>query len=372
VATLHITNGSSAGDKLQTFVDGPVILMADVLHEGPAPRVDDDRWYETRARFLGGADRGRVDEIREGLAAADRAVRDAVARGDEITLWFEHDLFDQLELIRVLDMIVRLKPDATKATDVGAGVSRPVADVGAGVSRPVADVAAGLSAPVAGVGAGFSRPVFLICIDRFPGVDRFVGLGQLEPAQLATLYPSRQPVTGAQVALASAAWDAFRAPDPRALGALATGLKSGDGALPFLGPALLRFLAEYPSAATGLTHTETLALTALAERGPLSAGALFGATQRRESSPFMGDSTFFDIVAALASARVPLVSTDSPPERVAPHARVASISDAGRDVLAGRADHVALNGVDMWRGGVHLNGGGPPWRWDAGRETLVS
>ena len=46
---------------------------------------------------------------------------------------------------------------------------------------------------------------------------------------------------------------------------------------------------------------------------------------------------------------------------------------AGRDVLAGRRDAVALNGIDEWRGGVHLVGRDrSPWRWDARAQTLVS
>jgi len=41
-------------------------------------------------------------------------------------------------------------------------------------------------------------------------------------------------------------------------------------------------------------------------------------------------------------------------------------------VLAGEADHVALNGVDRWIGGVHLAGPDSPWRWDEGTEGIVS
>ena len=50
-----------------------------------------------------------------------------------------------------------------------------------------------------------------------------------------------------------------------------------------------------------------------------------------------------------------------------------SMTDAGRGVLAGRDDAVALNGIDEWRGGVHLVGADrSPWRWNPERETLVS
>jgi hypothetical protein len=40
-------------------------------------------------------------------------------------------------------------------------------------------------------------------------------------------------------------------------------------------------------------------------------------------------------------------------------------------VLAGQADQIALNGIDRWIGGVHLQGHHVPWRWDDGTETIV-
>jgi hypothetical protein len=39
-------------------------------------------------------------------------------------------------------------------------------------------------------------------------------------------------------------------------------------------------------------------------------------------------------------------------------------------VLRGEADHVALNGVDRWVGGVHLRGDRPSWRFDEGTESV--
>ena len=49
-----------------------------------------------------------------------------------------------------------------------------------------------------------------------------------------------------------------------------------------------------------------------------------------------------------------------------------SVTEAGRRVLDGAADHVELNGVDRWIGGVHLVGREVPWRWDDGVEAIVS
>jgi hypothetical protein len=332
VSTLHITNGDSAGDKLRRIVKGAVTITADPLHEGPAPPLDGDAWYDVRARFLASDGDTTHEEIKNQLAAWDRAILDGYHAGD-IVLWFEHDLFDQLALIRTLDLLARQNVDTTY--DTGSRVS-------------------------------------LICIDTFPGVERFVGLGQLTPDQLAELIGTERPVTSEQYALAFRAWEAFRSPDPSEL--LAIAVKADPWrTLPFLRDALLRFFAEFPSAANGLSRTEELALRALRE-GPLDGGAIFAATQEQEPRPFMGDTTFFGIVRRrLASARVPLVTIPSGLEELDLRSHVFAITDAGREVLAGRSDHIALNGIDLWRGGVHLFGGDTsPWRWDARSETLVS
>src|SRR5215213_1430359 len=128
MSSLHITNGDCAGDKLRRIVNGRVTITGDVLHEGPVPAIDGDAWYQTRGRFLAGAHGLSAEEIARDLARWDQETVAAVSRRDTVVLWFEHDLFDQLLLIRTLDMLVRLKPDATT--------------------------------------------VSLICIDRFPGVER--------------------------------------------------------------------------------------------------------------------------------------------------------------------------------------------------------
>ncbi len=351
--TLHITNGDCAADTLRLIVEGPVTIMADVLHEGPCPPVDGDAWHELRARCLAGPGRP-ADEVKASLAAGDRAVLDACtgrttvsAERHDIVLWFEDDLFDQLAIIRTLDL-----------------VGRALSDPASGGSKEPA----------------LHRPrVSLICIDRFPGVDPFYGLGQLTADQLATLAGTGATVTAGHYTLAADAWRAFRSPDPLELQQLAFGLSAahvpvseGGPALRFLADALLRFFAEYPSVVNGLSRTEELALTALLD-GPAAGGALFGAAQSREARPFMGDTPFFDILERLASARVPLVTVEARPDGADLRQARIAITAAGRDVLAQRADHVRLNGIDVWRGGVHLTGSErSPWRWDTQRETLVS
>jgi hypothetical protein len=45
-----------------------------------------------------------------------------------------------------------------------------------------------------------------------------------------------------------------------------------------------------------------------------------------------------------------------------------TLTELGRDVLAGKADRVEVAPVDRWLGGTHL-GGERDWRWD-GRALL--
>jgi hypothetical protein len=40
-------------------------------------------------------------------------------------------------------------------------------------------------------------------------------------------------------------------------------------------------------------------------------------------------------------------------------------------VLDGEADHVDLNGIDRWLGGVHLQGKKALFRWDRGAFRIV-
>ena len=324
--TLHVTNGDCAAEIIRRVVADPVVIAADVLHEGPAPPVDGDAWHAVRGAFLGD---GQGEAISEQLAATDRAIV-AAARGGRVVLWFEHDLFDQLALIRVLDLVAGVKPRAA-----------------------------------------YDAAVSLICIGRFPGVEPFIGLGQLSTEQMATLVGTEHPVSDGQFALATEAWAAFRSPDPRRL--LAVAADAGRcRPLPFLRDALLRFLAEFPSVSNGLSRTEQLMLGALRD-APLDAGRLFGDTQAREPRPFIGDWTFFDNVKRLAASAVPLVTVDGGYAGQDLRGHAVAITDEGRRVLDGERDHVSLNGIDLWRGGVHLAGRDrSPWRWDAERETLVS
>ena len=72
----------------------------------------------------------------------------------------------------------------------------------------------------------------------------------------------------------------------------------------------------------------------------------------------------------MAHARIPLLDLARADRPVDRHTGL-RLTDAGAQVLAGVADHVTLNGIDRWIGGVHLHGDHAPWRWNDATEAIT-
>ena len=324
-AYLHVLNGDCTADGLRgSGVPGDLAVWADVLWSGPLPDTDDpEAWRRARAGHLTGSS---VPEYEQ----ASSLMRDWDApltrwrEYREVVFWFEHDLFDQALLVRHL-----------------AGFSKQGAEPG---------------------------QLSLICIDHFPGVEPFHGLGQLDGAQLLSLFPHRRPITAPQLELGRQAWEAFTAASPTRLQGLAD---PGSSELPFLAGAVRRYLEEYPALDTGLSRTERTILEALAQ-APSSPASLFLTVQNREERIFMGDLSFLEILQGLAHPDASMIQLTVEPSAATLPPGTAAITPLGRQVLAGEVDRVALLGIDRWYGGVHLQGRVVAWRWDARRACVVA
>src|SRR5881398_1516240 len=100
---LHVTNGESAGNTLrQTSLGGAVLPWQDVLHEGPVPAGSRAELLRVRAGFLSACGWGSKPSILSSLQRRDRQLLQALQGGQQVVLWFEHDLYDQLQLLDVL------------------------------------------------------------------------------------------------------------------------------------------------------------------------------------------------------------------------------------------------------------------------------
>ncbi len=188
-------------------IQGTLSIWADPLYEGPVPGgISDAELLDVRGRYLAGpadvtfaAWRGSDPSLDPANDLCEwRAVIERHESYDELILWFEHDLFDQLNLIQLLPWIRQRLPP--------------------------------------------TKPVTLVCRGSFPWRPDFKGLGELTPDELASLLETRQRVSDQQFGLAERAWHAFREPTPEALDSLR---RTDTSALPFLAAAITRFLQEY-------------------------------------------------------------------------------------------------------------------------------
>lgn len=243
---------------------------------------------------------------------------------DELILWFEHDLFDQLNLIQLLTWIREHLPP--------------------------------------------TKPVSLICIASFPGRPDFKGLGELTPDELASLVETRQRVGRGQYDLAERAWLAFRAPTPDAFDALR---QDDTSALPYLAPAISRFLQEYPWTRDGVSRTERRLLE-LADGDGIALSKAFPRMHDGEKVYYVTDASLAALAETLSRAVPSLLTLDlsTVEEGRVLQGRVA-LTDAGRSVLSGELDRVTTCGIDRWLGGVHLHSGVRLWRWDDTRQRIV-
>jgi hypothetical protein len=247
---------------------------------------------------------------------------------DEAILWFEHDLFCQINLTYLLDWFSKQSMGKTRLS--------------------------------------------LICVGEFPGVEDFRGLGQLTGEQLASLFDRRQEVTDAELSLAARAWAVYCSTDPEEISRL---IDEDTSAMPFLGHALPLHLLRFPSVKNGLGRVENTALEMIS-RGAIGFKSLFARFGKAEPVYGMGDSQFWCALKRLGEARDPLITISAPADDKAAlklnryHNASFELTQTGRAVLAGERDFIEINGIDIWLGGVHLVDG-ELWRWDKQQGRLV-
>ena len=220
--TFHVLNGDSTADSFsQTDLPGEILVWREMLCEGWVPNTPDfEEFWQQRGDFLArhyGFDR---DEYENRAVSECRRLHE-FRRYDEITLWFEFDLFCQINLLYLLRFFSEKDLGETRLTLVSPG--------------------------------------------SHPAHPNFKGMGELTPDQLAVLWPERIPLTPHDLRVGHRAWQAYTA---ASLEALQRFLAEGDfGQLRFLENALHAHLSRFPAESTGLGRVERFWLEALPETG---------------------------------------------------------------------------------------------------------
>jgi hypothetical protein len=251
--TLHITNGDSVLYVWKKAgLLGTHLAWRDVLHEGPVVAGRGlDEMSRIRGDYLASRGYGNAIKIHRDFEKRDAIVLRA-RDFDEIVLWFEHDLYDQLQMLQILAVLQEL-----------------------------------------GLGSG---AVQLIQSEQY--------LGMLSADELMSLYPKRRFITTAIAEGAASAWKAFTAANPQELARAASEQYVG---LPFLRDALRRLCEEYPALDTGLSRTQKHLVDACAQ-GARRKEDLFRRSQALEEAAFLGDAACYAAIDDLASEPAPLLS----------------------------------------------------------------
>jgi hypothetical protein len=312
-----ITNGDHAAEALRaTFPDRAVLPWRDSLVDGPVPDLPDDEFDNRRATYLAAAFGYPAAAVKADFAARNVAFGDAID-GTSIALWFETDLYDQLQLLDILARLARA-PAPPPLTLVQAPPPLPQHD-------------------------------------------------------LRALEQRAEPIADDDLSAAAALWSAVRQPTPEAMARAA----ATKGALPIARSALRRLLQELPAPHEGLSRIEREILRAVGrgEATPLSA---FRVYMGSEELPFLGDAGFYVRLITLAKTfemidGVPASPVFDATARQYDRAFLQTplrLTARGRDCLAGRYDLASHPRLDRWVGGTHLTRQSA-WRWDAADNRLA-
>ena len=279
-------------------ISGDFLPWRDILHEGPVPAdLNLQELSLVRAEYLSSHGYGSLEEITQNFKARDAQLA-SFEQYDKIILWFEHDLYDQLQILQLLSFFNKATMGTTKLT--------------------------------------------MICRDQY--------LGRQSPEQLKEMQRFETEITKEQLTLGQKAWTAFRNKSPQAWEDL---FKRDTSSLPFLKGAIERTIEEYPHKDTGLSRTGHQILTLLFN-ADLSFNNLFLTYQKTEESEFMGDSGFCHILMSFLQHSPSLIALSYGDQITVPYDKkqIISITPEGREILSPLNSSKFNLPPDTWIGGI--------------------
>ena len=313
---LNITNGDCAVEIMKKAnIPGDFLPWRDVLNEGPIPdNLSLQELSKVRAQYITAQGWGSFDEITKSFQQRDNQLT-FCGEYDKVILWFEHDLYDQLQIIQILHWFAKNKSSEVELS--------------------------------------------MVCTQQY--------LGRLTIEEMKNHSKYEEPINDAQLQLSCKAWSALRSHSPVMWSGL---LNNNTSALPFLNDAILRLLQEFPNSNNGLSRTAEQALKIISG-GVKIPKKIFAASQNLEEQIFLGDASFWLILQELMTSNPTLIELPKGMVLTLPPAQDQefSITETGLKVLAGKINWLDVNRLDRWIGGVHLTVDNI-WCWNSDSRTL--
>lgn len=291
--TLHITNGDTTSDYIKELgIPGAIITWREMLCEGrTVAKVGTEDFWKTRFHFLNSAYQISKKLFIEKTLKEYRSLCNQ-KNDAEIILWFEHDLFCQINMIAVISWLKKNKK---------------------------------------------GQPIFLVSSGDVSGHKERLGLGELSSEEFLNHYKNRIQLSQEDIDYADYIWQLYCSNSPLRL---ETVVKLGSKtSFTYLQEAIETHIRRFPSTANGLNNIENYVLQVANSLSLSSTEQLIHSLLKTEKKYGYGDVQFQHEVLKLS----PLFSSFNP----------ITVNAQGKNLLANKANYYSqLNDKNTYLGGV--------------------
>ncbi|MEX0314855.1 MAG: DUF1835 domain-containing protein [Allomuricauda sp.] len=258
---LHITNGDNFTSKLQSLhLKGDIITWREMLCEGKTLcNVGSESFWKTRFEFLNKNYKVSKSWFVEKTLKEYRSLCNHKQQ-DQIVLWFEYDLFCQINMLAVLSWLKTHRRHAE---------------------------------------------ISLVCSGKEDESDYLYGLSELSDEHLLRLYENRTVLTQDDIEFADYVWQLYCSDNPIRLENL---IAHNNFQFEYLSDALKAHLRRFPTIKNGLNELENRILEIASQQKPESKRELLGTVLKNQGYYGFGDTQYNRIITSLK----PLFNSFSP------------------------------------------------------------
>jgi len=258
---LHITNGDNFTQKLKKLnLKGDIITWREMLCEGKTEtNVGSESFWKTRFEFLHKNYRVSKSWFVEKTLKEYRSLCNHKQQ-DQIILWFEYDLFCQVNMLAVLSWLKTHRRHAE---------------------------------------------ISLVCSGNEDETDRLYSLSELSDEHVLKLYQNRTILSQNDIEYADYVWQLYCSDNPIRLENL-TDFKNYQ--FTYLEDSIQAHLKRFPTIKNGLNEVENRILELSVEHTPKSRKSLLGTVLQNQGFYGFGDSQYERVISSLR----PLFSSFNP------------------------------------------------------------
>lgn len=322
---LHILNGDGMVRGFrESKIEGDYVVWKEALMTGPTPiGLTTQQWEEMRAEYLSSAYKEDKAICKKELVQQREKLKD-FSSYEEVVLWFEADLFCQINFLYLINWFANQTLGKTK--------------------------------------------ISMVYGDKFSRRD-IRGLGEVAGDEMRSLFNGRNYLETKEFDIAQNAWQAYSSSNPKDMEECL--IQQDEGILVFIKMALENHLKRFPSIKNGLGYIENQVLE-LIGKDTRDFANLFIKFNKTDNEFGLGDLQLWMELERLALGKEPLILMSSNSNNLIEQMRntMLRITPKGEAVLRGEINFLKECEEEFWLGGVCLSSNNK-WYWDEVNKQLV-